>query len=269
MTASTTTTSAAHTSRVLTTPVGSLSYLKSGSGPALVIVHGIGGHKEDWRTVMQALESTRTVYAIDMIGFGSSDKTPPQITIKTQVEAVRALLLSEGIERADVLGNSVGGWVAATFAATYPEQVIKLVLVDAAGFKAMFDGPSPVNFYPDTIDDMQKLLSYVLHSEFAHTREFAQKALADLRASGDAQAGKRVFEGLLVSPRLEEVMPRIKAPTLVVWGANDKLFPPAVADLVSGSIAGSRKVLIDKAGHFPQVDNPAAFNAAVIAFLML
>jgi triacylglycerol lipase len=202
-----------------------------------------------------------------MIGFGGSAKTG-DITIRTQVEALRALLDAEGIHRASLIGNSVGGWVAATFASTYPARTDKLVLVDAAGFKAMFEGPSPVNFYPETGADMQKLLSYVRVAPATQTPGFAAEALAGLNASGDKQAAEAVFKGLFASPRLEDVMAGITAPTLVLWGAQDKLFPPALADMVSGHIPGSGKRLIENAGHFPQLDNPAAFHSAVTEFLL-
>jgi triacylglycerol lipase len=244
-----------------------LAYLQQGSGPAVVIVHGIGGHKEDWQATMTVLAPKYTVYAIDMIGFGGSAKTSADITIRTQVEAVRALLDAKGIAKTSVIGNSVGGWVAATFASLYPQRVNKLVLVDAAGFKAMFEGPSPVNFYPDDVSGMQKLLSYVFVAPATQTPAFAQAALADLNASGDKQAAEAVFKGLFVSPRLEEVMPGIVAPTLVLWGAQDKLFPAGLADMISSQIRGSKKQLIPQAGHFPQLDNPAAFHQSIVDFL--
>jgi pimeloyl-ACP methyl ester carboxylesterase len=244
------------------------AYLKQGSGPTVVIIHGIGGRKEDWQTTMATLAGSRTVYAVDMIGFGASGKTSKDITIRTQVEAVRALLDAEGINKASVIGNSVGGWVAATFASVYPARTDKLVLVDAAGFKAMFEGPSPVNFYPDNVADMRKLLSYVLVAPATQTPEFAERALAGLNASGDKMAAEAVFKGLFVSPRLEEVMPGITAQTLVIWGAQDKLFPPALADMVSSSIRGAKKQLVNNAGHFPQLDNPAAFNKTITEFLL-
>jgi pimeloyl-ACP methyl ester carboxylesterase len=76
-----------------------------------------------------------------------------------------------------------------------------------------------------------------------------------------------VFAGLFTSTRLEELMPLISAPTLVVWGAEDRLFPPALADMVAGSIAGAEKVLIPAAGHFPQIDNLDGFLGPVQAFL--
>jgi len=91
--------------------------------------------------------------------------------------------------------------------------------------------------------------------------------LARSLASGDAQAATAVGQGMFISPRLEDVAARIAAPTLVVWGQEDRLFPMAIADLVTGHIEGSRKLIVPNASHFPQLDNPAIFNAAVSDFL--
>lgn len=246
---------------------GQLSYLKAGAGPAVVIAHGIGGHKEDWRDAMEALSVGHTVYAIDMIGFGGSPSDAPEITIASQAAAILALLDAESIATADLIGNSVGGWVAATFAAAYPDRIRRLVLVDAAGFKAMFEGPSPVNFYPDTVADMQKLLSFVRHAADAHGVAAAERALSTLKASGDASAADRIFAGMFASERLEDVADKIVAPSLIVWGANDALFPSAIADLIAGRVRQAKKVLIAEAGHFPHLDNPSAFHAAIASFL--
>ncbi len=242
-----------------TVPVGAsvLAFDKCGSGPAVIIVHGIGGHKEDWAAVAAKLAPLHTVYAVDMLGFGASSKTGETITIADQVAALVALMDAEKISKADVIGNSVGGWVAATLAADHPDRVNRLVLSDAAGFKAMFDGPPPVEFYPQDAAQMTKLLQTVRFDPATHQPAYIAKALEASKASGDAQSAAAVGKGMFVSPRLEDVADRVTAPTLIIWGA----------DLVAGHIKGSRTVLIPKASHFPQLDNPAAFEAAVIEFL--
>jgi triacylglycerol lipase len=245
----------------------SLSYVRTGSGPAVVIIHGVGGHKEDWSDVARLLATHHTVYAVDMLGFGGSSKTGSIITIDDQAAAILALLDGQKVPQADVIGNSVGGWVAATFAARYPQRVRKLILVDAAGFKAMFEGPIPVEFYPQSVEAMQKLLEFVRSAPDTHTPAYAAKALAAFQASGDAAAADAVGKGLFASTRLEEIAEQISAPTLIVWGAEDRLFPPAIADLVASHLRGSLKVLIPHAGHFPQLDNPQEFNRVIGRFL--
>ncbi|MBC7953042.1 MAG: alpha/beta hydrolase [Rhodospirillaceae bacterium] len=244
-----------------------LAYNCVGDGPAVVVVHGIGGHKEDWAGLAQVLAAEHSVYTTDLLGFGESSKSGEVITIADQVAAIIALLDAENVAKADIVGNSLGGWVAATLAATYPDRVNRLILVDAAGFKAMFEGKPPVNFYPTTVAEMSNLLDHVRFDPATHTDAFAIQALAASMAAGDAQASAAVGQGMFVSERLEEVADRISAPTLVIWGAEDKLFPAGIADLVTGHIQGSRKVLIPNASHFPQLDNAVAFNAVVVEFL--
>jgi len=244
-----------------------LAFLKNGTGPAVVVVHGIGGHKEDFAGLSAALAATHTVYAVDMLGFGGSSKGGEAITIADQVAAIVALMQSEGLSKADLVGNSVGGWVAATMAATHPAMVGRLVLVDAAGFKAMFEGEPPVNFYPQSVEEMANLLRHVRFTPDTQTESYATAALAASQATGDVQAAAAVGKGMYVSERLEDVCARITAPTLVLWGAEDKLFPAAIADLVVAHTKGATKQIIPGASHFPHLDNPEVFNAAVATFL--
>lgn len=239
------------------------------------VVHGIGGRKEDWSALIQTLGASRKAVAMDMIGFGASDKSSPAITITQQAKALRDLMDQEGAQRAVLVGNSLGAWVVATFAAAYPDRVEKLVLVDAAGLKITLAGPPPVKFAPETVDEMQRLLQTVLTSPWAQTREFAEKALAGFKASGEAQTLDKLFSGFAdkASPDrpLDDLLPLITAPTRVIWGEKDKLFPAALADQVvlglTSAPGGVRKVLVPGAGHFPQVDNADAFNQAVVQYL--
>lgn len=245
-----------------------VAYLVVGSGHALVIIHGVGGHKEDWESVSAALSTDRTVYSIDMLGFGESSRDARDLSMDAQAKAVLTLLDRKGIPSADIIGNSVGGWVAATFAAQYPERVGKLVLVDAAGFDAMFQGDPPVNLFPNNADEMAQLLSFVLASDFAHTPEFAQQAFEKFQASGEKAIEPVLGPGLFRSARLEAVMPKIKAETLVIWGKEDKLFPVNLAGYIAGLTPGARVVTIDHASHFPHIDQPEALIAAVQSFLL-
>ncbi|MEJ1931051.1 alpha/beta fold hydrolase [Nostoc sp. NIES-2111] len=98
-----------------------------------------------------ALPPRHTVYAIDVLGFGASAKHDDSTSISDQVAASMALLNAEKVTKADLLANSVRGWVASTSAATYPSRTNRLVLMDAAGFKATFEGESPIEFCHQTV----------------------------------------------------------------------------------------------------------------------
>jgi triacylglycerol lipase len=248
-----------------------VAYLKAGHGPALVIIHGLGGHKEDFKQVVQMLSAHYTVYAPDMLGFGGSSRTAPSVGPNAQAASVKALLDHEGIKTAYIAGNSAGGWAAATFAQNYPDRVIKLALIDVAGLKVTMSGPPPVNFAPDTVDEMHKLLSVTIAAPFAQTPEFAAQALAGFKASGEAASLAKLFTDFAAPTNtdkvLDDILPNVKAPTVVIWGAKDGLFPVALADMVVGQLpAGARKVIIPDASHFSQIDNPKALSTALADF---
>ncbi len=255
----------------LTLAVGdqTLAYWKAGQGPAVAIVHGIGGRKEDFAAVVASLAERHTVLAMDMIGFGASSKTSATVTIGMQAGALAALLEAEGVTTADVIGNSLGAWVVAMFAAAHPEMTGKVVMIDAAGLGVTLQGPPPVNFAPDTVEEMEQLLATVLDSDFAHSRAFAEQALAGFKAGGEAATLGKLFAGFghTSDKVLDEVLPQVKAPAIVVWGANDRLFPAALADVVAQGLGGAPVHLIPNASHFPQIDNPAALNAVLSDFL--
>jgi abhydrolase domain-containing protein 6 len=240
-----------------------LAYTKIGSGPAVVIIHGVGGHKEDWAGVQSALASQYEVFAIDMLGFGGSSKTGDDLSMATQAEAIAKLLDAHSIHKALLVGNSVGGWVAATFAATYPDRTEKLVLIDPAGFRAMFEGEPPVNFDPSTVEEMDALVRIVINSTIVDAPGFAEGALENYIASGEKAIAELWGKSLFMSPRLEDLFPKIIAPTVVLWGADDRLFPSALADIFAGQIADARAELIPNAGHFPQIDAADATISAI------
>lgn len=244
-----------------------LAYTDQGSGPAVVIVHGVGGHKEDWAGVAAALAANRRVFAIDMLGFGESSKNGEDLSMSVQAEALLALFDQHGIDKVALIGNSVGGWVTATFAATYPDRVEKLVLIDAAGFKAMFEGEPPVNFDPNDAEEMQKLIDFTINGPIAKTPGLAEQAFAAYVGSGEKAITQTWGQSLFMSARLEELLPKITAPTLILWGADDRLFPSVLADVFAGMIPGAESMLIPDAGHFPQIDQPEATINAISAYL--
>ncbi len=240
-----------------------LAYIEAGAGPAVVIIHGVGGHKEDWAGVVEALAPTHHVFAVDMLGFGGSSKTGDDLSMPVQAAVIKALLDEMKIERVSLVGNSVGGWVATTFAATYPERTERLVIIDPAGFKAMFEGAPPVNFDPGSAEEMDKLIHFVINSKAADAPGFAQEAYRRYVASGEKAIFATWGKSLYISPRLEDLFPKITTPTVILWGHDDRLFPSELADVFPSQIAGARVEKIPNAGLFPQIDQPEATQAAI------
>lgn len=246
-----------------------LAYFEMGEGPAVVIIHGVGGHKEDWREVATHLSVSRRVFAVDMLGFGKSSKDHDDLSIPVQAAAIKSLLEAHKIEAADLIGNSVGGWVAATFAAEYPDKVNGLILLDVAGFKAMFEGEPPVNFDPSTVEEMQALLAITTNSDLAQTHDIAEQAFEAYIASGEKAVSAIWAKSIFISPRLEDILPKIAAPTLVLWGEDDKLFPSTLCAVFAEQIDEAAHELIPNAGHFPHLDNPTDTIAAIENFLVM
>jgi abhydrolase domain-containing protein 6 len=244
----------------------SLAYKEQGSGPPVVIVHGVGGHKEDWTGVAQALADKYHVIAIDMLGFGESSKTGDDLSMPVQAAALEALFDAKSLEKVSLIGNSVGGWVTATFAATYPKRLDKLVLIDVAGFEAMFEGEPPANFDPNTVEEQRALLRVVAPNA-ADILGVAEHAFESYVATGEKAIAAVWGQSLYASPRLETLLPKITAPTLVLWGADDTLFPSVLCDVFAGQIADAQSALIAGAGHFPHMDNPDGTIDAVRNFL--
>jgi abhydrolase domain-containing protein 6 len=227
----------------------------------------LAGTRKTEQGVAAALATSHRVFAIDMLGFGESSKTGDDLSMPVQAAAIKALLDSHKIAKANLIGNSVGGWVATTFAATYPDAVGKLFIIDAAGFKAMFEGAPPVNFDPNDAQEMQKLIDFTINGPVARTPGIAQAAFDAYIARGEKAIAATWGKSLFISPRLEELFPKVKAPTLVLWGADDKLFPAVLCDVFAAQIAGATSQKLPGAGHFAQIDQPEATVAAISAFL--
>jgi triacylglycerol lipase len=233
----------------------------------VVIVHGVGGHKEDWIEVAEALANKRRVNGIDMLSFGDSSKNGDDLSMPVQAAALKVLLDHHTIDTADLVGNSAGSWTAAPFAAHYPDRLNRLVLTDPAGFKTMFEGTSPVNFDPNNADEMRKVIEITINSAVAHQPELAQQAFNAYVRSGEKAIASTWGKSLFLSPWLEDLFPGITMPTLVLWGADDKLFPSVLADVFSGRISGAHQLLIPDAGYFPRINNPQATIKALADYL--
>jgi len=126
-----------------------LHYTEAGSGPPIILLHGLGADLRTWRLVTPVLARRFHVYALDQLGFGQSEKPQISYRVGTLVDSLNGFLAAVRIDKASVVGNSLGGWVAAMFAATHPERLDKLVLVDAAGY-----GATPSEMIRDYLSQM-------------------------------------------------------------------------------------------------------------------
>ena len=206
----------------------------------------------------------------DQIGFGKSDKPLVNYRIRTYVDFLDQFYKQLKIERASLVGNSMGGWIAAHFAAAFPGRVDKLVLVDAGGYAPPKDFDTRV-FYdlnPTTREGMKALSAKVFYNKLFLTDVAIDQAMAARLAAGDGFTIKSITESIIRGEDyLDSVVKTIKRPTLLVWGREDGLIPLTDAERFKRDIAGSQLVVIDQCGHVPNVEKAAEFNAVTLKFL--
>jgi pimeloyl-ACP methyl ester carboxylesterase len=256
-----------------------IRYVRKGSGPPVVLVHGIASSVYSWADVIPALAESHDVIALDLPGFGGSDIPPPGFSAARYVTVLRGFLDALGLARVRLVGHSLGGAVASAFAAAEPERVERLVLVDAAGFNlAPEDRPwlLRVGGWPGVAPVLEALplrrrtvalgLRQVFHDDARVTPERVEEYAAPFFRPG----ASRFMAGLLRDARalgLPEAIGRIRAPTLVVWGDDDRWVPLTDADRFVAAIPGSRKEVIPATGHIPQEERPAELVAVLKEFL--
>ncbi len=248
-----------------------IHYWDVGSGPVLVLVHGLGSSKDgDWGQVVAPLSKKYRVIAMDQIGFGRSDKPLIDYEIQTYVDFLNEFLRELKVEKAAFMGESLGGWISALYAAeisggAHLVPIEKLVLVDAAGLKQ--DKPIP-NLNPSTLADMRQLLEAVFYDTSWVTAEILQKSFADKLARHDGYTVRAILSNpSLASERLDDRLAQIHVPTLVVWGKQDTLLPITSGERYAAGILGAKLVSFDQCGHVPPVEKTAEFVPVVEAFL--
>lgn len=251
-----------------------IHYIEAGSGPTVILLHGLGGDATNWAMTVPALAQKFHVYVPDQIGFGQSDKPMINYRVATLVDFLAQFYKKLGIEKATIVGNSLGGWTAASFAISYPEKVEKLVLVDAAGYTSKrWNGPelskdlySVLN--PATTADLKRAMSAVFYNKAMLTDAFVETAFANKLKRGDGYTINAFIDSVLRGEDyIDDKVKTIKAPTLVVWGREDGLTPLGMGEAFVQDIPGAQKAIIEKCGHVPQLEKAAEFNAVLLKFL--
>lgn len=251
-----------------------IHYIEAGSGPTVILLHGLGGDTTNWAMTIPALASKYHVYVPDQIGFGQSDKPIMNYRVATLVEFLDQFYKKLSIEKATLVGNSLGGWTAASFAISHPEKVDKLLLVDAAGYTAKrWGGPELTKelysvLNPSTTADLKRAMSAVFYNKAIITDAFIESAFASKLKKGDSQTINAFIDSVLRGDDyIDDKVKTITAPTLVIWGREDGLTPLAMGEAFAQDIPGAQRLIIEKCGHVPQLEKPAEFNAGLLKFL--
>jgi pimeloyl-ACP methyl ester carboxylesterase len=248
----------------------SIHYYDMGSGPVVVLLHGLGSRKEDWLPVLEPFSKNYRLLVPDQIGFGKSDKPLMDYSIQTYVDFLNEFLRQLKVEKASLVGESLGGWIAALYVVemgggAHLIPVEKLVLVDAAGLKQ--DQPPP-DLNPSSLAGMRGLMEAVFYDTSWLTEDALRKIFTDKLGVHDGYTVRSLLgNAALARERLDDRLANIKVATLVTWGKQDKLVPLSSGERYAAGIAGAKLLSFDKCGHVPPIEKTEEFVAAVTAFL--
>ncbi|MBW3633570.1 MAG: alpha/beta hydrolase [Chloroflexi bacterium] len=231
-------------------PPSLLAYEVTGSGPPLILLHGLSGSGRWWSRNVPAFAANFRTYTVDLPGFGQSRRARWS-RLDGTADRLADWITAKGLPRAHIAGHSLGGAVAARLASRHPDCVDRLVLVDAAiqpegtrrRVRPMDIAPTlrggSVGFTPMLVRDLVR----------SHPRSFVTATVDALQTDWALH------------------LTRITAPTLVVWGERDAITPLALGRGIAETITDAQLIVLPNAGHNPMWECAEAFNAEVLRFL--
>jgi 4,5:9,10-diseco-3-hydroxy-5,9,17-trioxoandrosta-1(10),2-diene-4-oate hydrolase len=263
-------------------------YWVDGEGSPVVLIHGLGGSATGWLNTFTPLCAEHRVYALDLIGHGRTDKpTAAQHRFSDLADFVCAFMSALEIDRAHMMGHSMGGAVALQFVIAYPERVERLILADSGGLgreAAFFLRLMSIPALGELMYKMTYTTNIQKFAQQVRTGAFDASNISDqlieniyaveqgpdqykttlkvLRMGADWRGQKASF----YKPILEQ-LPTILHPTLLIWGRHDALVPVKHGERAVKRIPDARLEVIESCGHTPMFEQPAIFNRLVLEFL--
>jgi pimeloyl-ACP methyl ester carboxylesterase len=256
-------------------------------GQPLVFIHGLSGCWANWLEQLPVLAHEHRVITLDLPGFGYSPMPSDgkEITISGYARLLDRLLGELGIDAAAVVGNSMGGFIAAELAIAFPQRVERLVLISAAGISTTAN-PAVERVLPslrrleavlvgsgawlasksEAVARRARLRDMLLYVVARHPSRLPA-ALAAEQLRGAGKPGFLQALQSILDYDFRERLPEIACPTLIVWGDGDRLISVRDADVFEQLIPDSRKVIFEDTGHMAMLERPAAFNALLADFL--
>ncbi len=249
-------------------------YLEGGTGETLLLVHGFGGDKDNWTRFAQQLAGRYHVVAPDLPGFGDSTRLESaQYDINTQTKRLKDFAEAINLKKFHIAGNSMGGWISSNYAVKYPRDIITLTLMNAAGVnppeKSEMVRMVEQGFNPLLVKDVKdydRLMNFVFvdppYVPGSIKKEFAQKAV-EHRAFND-----KIFKDLRErSPQMEKYLPRITAPTLIIWGDTDRVLHVSSVKIFEKGIKNSKSYILKNCGHLPMIERPEETSEVFVKFI--
>lgn len=242
-------------------------YLEGGpsDGEVVVMVHGFGGDKDNWPLYARHFTKRYRVIAPDLPGFGDNVRDPDwNYGGVEQTERLHAFLTELGLDNVHLAGNSMGGFIALTYALTHPARLKSLTLIDNAGVSstnkselelAIDQGKNPL--VATSLDDYDRLLDFIMHKRIPSPK-FMMRALLEVQIRNhDLLDG--IFWAIIdeaLNNSLTERLGELSMPTLVIWGRHDRLIDVSCAGVMAAAIPDNTVVILEDAGHVPMIESP-------------
>jgi len=251
-----------------------MPYLEGGRGDVVLLIHGFAGDKDNFTLMARFLTPHFRVIVPDLPGFGEASRDPSaRHCIADQVERLHAFVSSLGLQRFHLGGNSMGGFIAAEYAARYPEQLISLWLLDAAGTAVAHDSPTMRQYVatgelPLLLRTPQSISTLInTATSRAPFLPYCLRLVLGRRGAADFALHSQIFQDVVVSPLLETRQEPIKVPALIMWGAEDRVLNPAAAPVLHHLIPASKVVILPGIGHLPMYEVPKRTAQEFLRFL--
>ena len=256
-------------------------YVEAGAGRPLLLFHGLGASVATWRDNIGPLARSFRVVAVDLPGHGDSEKPNIDYHPAAMVRFIASFAEATGLDRPAVIGNSVGGALGLMTALKHPDLVSGLVLVDSASLGrdvSLYIRLVSVPLLGEVLESSKIggsrfMLKHVFHDPSFATPELVDELYRSHRMRGAKEAVVRVIRrtvsllGVRDEYVLTDRLESLPIPTMVVWGANDRIFPVSQAYHSSASSPRTTLHVFDDCGHWPHMEKADAFNAAVVNFL--
>ncbi|HEX2396539.1 MAG TPA: alpha/beta hydrolase [Solirubrobacteraceae bacterium] len=236
---------------------------EGGSGPPLLYLHSAAGEALVWLDVLSGLAEDRTVVAPAHPGFWQSEGLETIHDIEDLANHYLALMDARGWEQVDVMGSSLGGWIAMELAARWPERVGRMVLAASVGIRVP-DVPM-ADVFAMTLGKEEDARALSFHDPH---HPLAKIAIPDLMSLNDedlanflramAATAKVAWNPYMHDPRLEGMLPRVSADTLLIWGRSDKVVPVPYGERLAELIPQARLVVVEECGHSIMLEQPQA-----------
>jgi pimeloyl-ACP methyl ester carboxylesterase len=254
-----------------------------GEGKPLLLIHGYGAGIWVWEKQIDILSQSYRVYVLDLIGHGFSDRPKIPYTSETYIHFLRDFMDRVGIERATLIGNSMGGGIAWAMAILFPERVNRLILIDCVppdifpqvnneSFRILIAIKDvPILPYLIIAGRSKKSIRWILMECVSDIRlitpEVVNRQYQLSKIKGTTWVLYSTFKHAKEALKLKDQFSYIRHPALFLWGDKDLIFPPQVGETLHQAIKGSKFLKIENSGHIPMWETPNEVNKAILSFL--